>query len=147
MELNAAGREAATGAFTDRIGSNPTTGELLAALHFALVAYETARGAGSGKLPALPAPAADGNYTVPQVVQIQKDAFEAASQSHVAPPFAAPASQHEAIVGAVARGWCAPANANKIMDEELAYAIVAEVEKLLASGGREGRQAKPDSPS
>lgn len=73
------------------------------------------------------------------------DKQTAQQQKECAPPFAAPASQHEAIVGAVARGWCAPANENKIMDEELAYAIVAEVEKLLSSGFREGRNTKPES--
>ena len=43
------------------------------------------------------------------------------------------------ITGAVARGWCAPENSSKVMDEELAMAIVAEVvnaiQPLLAREG------------
>jgi hypothetical protein len=45
-------------------------------------------------------------------------------------------SRHEAIAGAVARGWCTPENASKVMDSDLALAIVAEVEAELASRGR-----------
>lgn len=37
----------------------------------------------------------------------------------------------EAIVGAVARGWCAPENAHKVMDSDLAYAIAREVAALV----------------
>ncbi len=33
----------------------------------------------------------------------------------------------EQVTQAVARGWCAPENAHKIMDPELAMAIVREV--------------------
>lgn len=40
---------------------------------------------------------------------------------------------HEKIVGAVARGWCAPKNTTKIMDSDLVHAIVDEVEKLFVS--------------
>ncbi len=35
------------------------------------------------------------------------------------------------ILGAVARGWCSPANENKIMDPELAEAITDEIMKIL----------------
>jgi hypothetical protein len=37
----------------------------------------------------------------------------------------------EEIAGAVARGWCAPATENKVMDAELAMAITDEVWNLL----------------
>ena len=37
----------------------------------------------------------------------------------------------EAIRGAVARGWCAEVNKNKIMDADLADVITEEVHKLL----------------
>jgi len=36
------------------------------------------------------------------------------------------------ILGAVARGWCAPANAHKVMDSDLAFAIAQEVERVIA---------------
>ena len=40
----------------------------------------------------------------------------------------------EEIMGAVARGWCHPANESKVMDEQLAMAIAEEVTvALLAS--------------
>lgn len=42
----------------------------------------------------------------------------------------------EAILGAVARGWCAPSNATKEMDGDLVRAIADEVEELLASRSR-----------
>lgn len=37
----------------------------------------------------------------------------------------------EEIRGAVARGWCHPSNAKKVLDSELAEAIVAEVYKVF----------------
>ena len=37
----------------------------------------------------------------------------------------------EEIAGAVARGWCAPENAQKEMDSDLAYAVTREIEALL----------------
>lgn len=37
----------------------------------------------------------------------------------------------QAIVEAVARGWCHPDNAHKEMDSKLAYAIVEEVWKAV----------------
>ena len=37
----------------------------------------------------------------------------------------------EDLAGAVARGWCAPNNWHKIMDVDLAYAIVDEVEAQI----------------
>jgi hypothetical protein len=43
------------------------------------------------------------------------------------------------IMGAIARGWCAPINAAKVMDSDLAIAIAREVDAVLAA-----RQA-PDS--
>jgi hypothetical protein len=43
----------------------------------------------------------------------------------------------EYIVGAVARGWCAPENANKVMDSDLAYAIVREVVSAIALASNE----------
>jgi hypothetical protein len=46
---------------------------------------------------------------------------------------AEPASQRDAIVGAIARGWCSPANSRKVMDDELVYAIADEVEAALAT--------------
>lgn len=61
-------------------------------------------------------------------------AAEQADQSHVMPPTRGTGSQlDEAIVGAVARGWCAPENAHKIMDTDLALAITREVVAELAS--------------
>lgn len=36
---------------------------------------------------------------------------------------------------AVARGWCHPKNANKVMDTDLAFAITEEVKKELDCGG------------
>jgi len=42
------------------------------------------------------------------------------------------------ILGAVARGWCHPINAKKVMDSDLAIAISAEVNALL-----EGQPAAP----
>lgn len=36
------------------------------------------------------------------------------------------------IAGAVARGWCSPNNAHKVMDTELAFAIAAQVAALIA---------------
>lgn len=35
------------------------------------------------------------------------------------------------IRGAVARAWCHPENANKVMDEKLALAAADEVEKII----------------
>lgn len=40
-------------------------------------------------------------------------------------------TQSEKIQQAVARGWCAPENAHKEMDTELASAIAAEVEHVV----------------
>src|ERR1039458_7225362 len=37
----------------------------------------------------------------------------------------------ESLLGAIARGWCHPENAHKVMDEELAEAIADEVLPLL----------------
>lgn len=37
----------------------------------------------------------------------------------------------EDIMGAVARGWCAPKNEDKVMDSDLALAISEEVWNLL----------------
>jgi hypothetical protein len=56
----------------------------------------------------------------------------AALPSLVLPPFAAPASQWDAIMGAVARGWCAPENERKIIDNDLVGAITREVCATLA---------------
>jgi len=42
-------------------------------------------------------------------------------------------TSHEAIAGAVARGWCHKSCAHKVMDEQLAYAIVREVEALFVA--------------
>jgi len=42
--------------------------------------------------------------------------------------------QYAELLGAVARGWCAPENAHKVMDADLALAIAAEVRKLCAGG-------------
>lgn len=42
-------------------------------------------------------------------------------------------TQREDIAGAVARGWCHPDNAYKVMDEKLAVAIIDEVVKLHAT--------------
>ena len=41
-------------------------------------------------------------------------------------------TQREEIAGAVARGWCHPDNAYKVMDEQLALAIIDEVQAALA---------------
>lgn len=41
------------------------------------------------------------------------------------------------IAGAVARGWCSPNNAHKVMDTELAFAIAAQVAALIAPADRE----------
>lgn len=47
--------------------------------------------------------------------------------------FARPAEPTaHAILGAVARGWCHPVNAKKVMDEDLAIAIAAEVHDLIS---------------
>lgn len=43
MELNKPALQAATGAFMERLTDKPTTGDLLAALRFALEAYESVR--------------------------------------------------------------------------------------------------------
>lgn len=43
VELNPEATQAATGAFAERIGANQTTGDLMAALRFALEAYESVR--------------------------------------------------------------------------------------------------------
>lgn len=37
----------------------------------------------------------------------------------------------EALLGAIARGWCSEKNAHKIMDPDLAVAIFDEVEKQI----------------
>lgn len=37
----------------------------------------------------------------------------------------------ELITGAVARGWCHSVNERKVMDTDLAFAIVDEVEKAI----------------
>jgi len=47
-------------------------------------------------------------------------------------------TQREEIAGAVARGWCHPANAYKVMDEQLALAIIDEV--LVALAQKEAQQ-------
>ncbi len=39
----------------------------------------------------------------------------------------------EEIRGAVARGWCAPANSHKVMDGDLAEAISQEILTLIGS--------------
>ena len=44
------------------------------------------------------------------------------------------------LLGAVARGWCHDANANKVMDEELATAIAREVMPLVAEAERRGER-------
>lgn len=44
----------------------------------------------------------------------------------------------EQVCGAVARGWCAPANSHKEMDSDLAVAISKEVWKLLHAADGEG---------
>jgi hypothetical protein len=45
----------------------------------------------------------------------------------------APAAERECIAGAVARGWCHAQNAYKVMDVDLAMAIVDEVMALAAT--------------
>jgi hypothetical protein len=54
-------------------------------------------------------------------------------QANVLPPFAAPASQHEAIVSAIARGWWSVTPGKAPMDDELIHAIAREVGAVLAS--------------
>ena len=44
------------------------------------------------------------------------------------------------LLGAVARGWCHDANANKVMDEELATAIAKEVMPFVAEAERRGER-------
>ena len=51
---------------------------------------------------------------------------------------AAPTPAAKDILGAVARGWCHPINAKKVMDPDLAIAISAEVNALL-----DGQPAAP----
>lgn len=48
-------------------------------------------------------------------------------------------TQREEIAGAVARGWCHPDNAYKVMDEKLALAIIDEVLAALAQ-----KEVQPD---
>jgi len=59
-------------------------------------------------------------------------------QGVAAPVAAVPAEPsgditQEDIMGAVARGWCAPENESKMMDSDLAIAISHEVYKILAA--------------
>lgn len=43
----------------------------------------------------------------------------------------------EELMGAVARGWGHPANANKVMDTDLALAITEELEALIEKEKKE----------
>lgn len=45
---------------------------------------------------------------------------------------AQPASLHGQIIGAVARGWCAPANEKKVIDHDLVMAITSEVMAVVS---------------
>lgn len=49
-------------------------------------------------------------------------------------------SWEKEVAGAVARGWCAPANEKKEMDSDLAYAIVAEILPLLSRTRSEAKE-------
>ena len=39
------------------------------------------------------------------------------------------------LLGAIARGWCSPANSHKTMDTDLAFAIAGEARAVLAAKG------------
>lgn len=131
---------------------------------FCTSAAPSAVGAEQEDLPPLPEPRFSSGttgalFTANQYRQGQRDAVEAykrkqgeaaAASSAPMPPFAAPAGQHEAIVGAIARGWWATTPAKQPMNDELMHAIAREVGKVLAArcraqGGNTNNEASSES--
>ena len=47
---------------------------------------------------------------------------------------------HDELIGAIARGWCYPENAQKAMDADLVFCIAKEVQKLYTSEQRVQKQ-------
>lgn len=52
-------------------------------------------------------------------------------ESDTTKPELHPLDRHDAILQAVARGWCHPTTSDRTMDEALAVAIAEEVEAIL----------------
>jgi hypothetical protein len=71
-------------------------------------------------------------------------ALVAAAGVQIAPDGPLRHLSNEDIVGAVARGWCTPTNASKVMDSDLALTIAAEVHKLLAAAPALSERAPSD---
>lgn len=69
----------------------------------------------------------------PEPLHAAVDIDSSPMMDFLAPPVQQPDDVREDILGAVARGWCAPENASKVMDEKLAFAIAREVQALATT--------------